>query len=124
LEDEANEDEDMGDDKEPVEMHCKTPKGKERLEEIIIGYKCLKSMVSNNDVDTEVALMVTETKEGSNEGFATEEEEEEEEEAEEAEEEEEKMVDLNESLWGQCPECNSKGPLGLFCLRCEDTGLI
>ncbi len=117
MEDEANEDEDMGDDKEPVEMHCKTPKGKERLEEIIVGYKCLKSMESNNDVDTEVALMVTETKEGSDEGFATEEEEEEEEEGK-------KMVDLNESLWGQCPECNSKGPLGLFCLRCEDTGLI
>jgi hypothetical protein len=79
LEDEADEDEDMGNDKEPEEMHCKTPKEKERLEEIIIGYECLKSMVSNNDVDTEVALMATKTKEGSNEGFVTEEEEEEEE---------------------------------------------
>jgi hypothetical protein len=59
--------------------------------------------VRDDDVDTEVALMATETKEGFNEGFVTA--------GEEEEEEEEKLVDSNESLCFQCPECNSKGPV-------------
>ncbi len=133
LDDEADEDEDMGDDKEPIEMRWKTPKEKEedalikikmkeRLEDIIVNCKCLKlmksnpeadwAMISNDAVGTEVALMVMKTTEGSDEGFVT------------AGEEEEESVDLSESLWGQCPECNGKGPLGLYCSRCEDTGLI
>ena len=94
-------------------------KMKERLEEMIVSCKCLKlmksdpeadwAMISNDDVDTEVALMVMETKEESDEGFVTA--------GEEEKEEEEESVDLSESLWGQCPECNSKGPLGLLLFK-------
>jgi hypothetical protein len=72
------------------------------------------AMINNDAVDTEVALVATEVKEGSDEEFATPEKDDEEEESE----------DLNKSLWGQCPECNNKGPLGPYCLKCEDTGLI
>jgi hypothetical protein len=60
-----------------------------------------------SDDEAEVALMAMEIKEDSDEGFAT-------------VEEEEKSVDLSEGTWGQCPECNSKGPLGLLCSRCKD----
>jgi hypothetical protein len=41
-EDEANEDEDMGEDKEPVEMHCKTQKEKERLKRNNCGLQMLE----------------------------------------------------------------------------------
>jgi hypothetical protein len=50
-------------------------------------------MVRDDDADTKVALMVKETKEGSDEGFAT----------AGVEEEKEESVDLNKSLWHQCP---------------------
>jgi hypothetical protein len=99
--DEAHEDEDMGDDKEPVETCCKTPKEKERLEEIIIGCECLKyvksypkadwAMVSDDDVDTKVALMATETKRKDPMRDLQQQAG--------KEEEEEELVDLNESLW-------------------------
>jgi hypothetical protein len=91
-----------------------------------------KDIGDDGAVDIQVALTVTEAKEGSDEGFAIvdkeeeepEEEEPEEEEPEEEEPEEEESEDLSENLWGQCLECNDKGPLGLYCSRCEDTGLI
>ncbi len=128
----ADEDKEMGDNiEELMEMHCMIPKKKdenslfkiqikERSEGMIIGGKCLKSMKSDpevdgamiSDKDVEVALMVTETKEDSDEGFATVEEEE--------KEEDEESVDLSKGLCGQCPECNSKGPLGLLSSRCEE----
>ena len=71
------------------------------------------SMINNDASDFEVALMVTEAEAGSDEGLAA-----------GNKEEEDESKDSSENLWGQCPECNDKGPLGLYCMRCEDTGMI
>jgi hypothetical protein len=81
-----------------------------------------KDIGDDGAVDIQGALTATEAKEGSDEGFATADEEEEEPEEEEPEEEE--SEDSSENLWGQCLECNDKGPLGLYCSRCEDKCLI
>jgi hypothetical protein len=124
-----DEDEEMGDDdEEPMKMCCMILEGgytlfeiekEERPEGTMVGSKNMKSVNLDIEVDwamisddeAEVALMPMEIKEDSGEGFVT-------------VGEEEESVDLSKGAWGQCPECNSKGPLGLLCSRCKGTGMI
>ena len=140
---EADEDDDLGSDEEPVETRYKMleekeaeslfkTKMKEMIEEIIIESERLKNekvlsgyslksmeiypeadwaMISGNAMDIEVALMATEAE--LHDESET-----------EANEEDKESDNSSEGQWGQCAECGDKGPVGLYCFRCKDTGMI